>query len=187
MDENNDIISEYLKAQNEIISGIYKAQYLNNNTKKYGLLDSDWIDKNMDSFTNQNFDLYNDECLPKEENRDYSFIDGYSNISLPVNFTFVTENFMSLLSQKITDENFKNKIKTYYVEIIIGEECIIMMDRQQNYKYKYIILYEPKTENINKNIDYILKISDKLEQSKAIDFILKNNNMELYEDNKFFI
>ena len=105
MEENNDIISELLKAQNEIILGVYKVQYLDDNMKKYGLLNSDWIEKNMNSLTNQNSYLYDDECLPKEESRDYSFIDGYSDISLPVNFTFVTENFMSLLSEKCFDEN----------------------------------------------------------------------------------
>ena len=175
MDENNDIISELLKAQKEIISGVYKVQYFDNNMKKYGLLNSDWIEKNMDSLTGQNFYLNDDECLPKEENRDYSFIDDYSNISIPVNFTFVTEDFMSLLSEKFFYENIKYKIKNYYVEILIGEECIIMMDRQQRYQYSYIILYVPKTENINKNIDYILKITDQLELNKARDFILKNN------------
>ena len=175
MDENNDIISELLKAQNEIIFGVYKVQYLDNNMKKYCLLNSDWIEKNMDSLTNQNSYLYDDKCLPKEEKRDYSFIDGYSDISLPVNFTFVTEDFMSLLSEKFFDENIKCKIKYYHVEIIIGEECIIMMDRQQRYQYSYIILYDPKKENINKNIDYILKIQDKLELHEARDFILKNN------------
>jgi len=173
MDENNDIISELLKAQKEIISGVYKVQYFDNNMKKYGLLNSDWIEKNMDSLLK--FYLNDDECLPKEENRDYSFIDDYSNISIPINFTFVTKDFMSLLSGKFFDENIKDKIKNYYVEILIGEECIIMMDRQQRYQYSYIILYVPKTENINKNIDYILKISDQLELNKARDFILKNN------------
>ena len=174
MDENNEIISELLKAQKEITSGIYKALFLNNNTKKYGLLNSDWLDKNMDSLTNPNSYLYNDECLPKEENRDYSFIDDNSKISIPVNFTFVTEDFMSLLSEKFINY-YKDKIKNYYVEIVIGEECIIMFDRIKRYQYSYIILYDPKTENINKNIDYILKITDKLELSKAPDFILKNN------------
>ena len=101
----NNIISELSKAQEEITSGEYKSQYFNNIIKTYGLLNSDWLDQNINFIMNYNslsFDEeknVSNECLPKDEKRNYSYIDNYSNISIPTNFIFVTKNFIKLKLQ----------------------------------------------------------------------------------------
>ena len=182
MAEKDKIVLELLKAQEEITSGNNKSKYFdNNNNKTYGLVNSSWYEIYMDYIMNdqQNLngenEIYSVECLPKDIKRNYSKIDSYSYISIPSNFTFVTKEFMSLLSEKFDDQTIKNTIKNYLVEIFIGEECIIMKDKQQMWKYNYIILYDSKTQNINNNIDYILKFEDKLEMNSACEFILQNN------------
>jgi len=182
MDKNNQLILELIMAEEEITSGKDKSKYFDSNDiKTYGLVDSNWYEiyinvimcdqKNL----NNEIEIYSNECLPKDINKNYSNIDSYSNISFPSNFTFVTKEFMSLISEKYTDQIIKNKIKNYLVDIVIGEECIIMKDNQQRSQYNYIIIYDPKTKSINNNVDYILKIEDKLEMNKACEFILQNN------------
>ena len=90
---------------------------LNNNIKEgfknYGLLNINWY-KNFIMFladpknenVNKNLFKYN-EIHPKDDERNYTYIDPKFKFILPSNFIFVTENFINLISQYFNNKEKK--------------------------------------------------------------------------------
>ena len=169
-------IDDKIKAELNDSVGIVKG------FKKYGILDSKWFEEYktflLKYYQNEKREigLKIDLIFPKRDNRDYSYIGKNNIFYFPFNFSFVTQNFMNLLSNNFIKEKDKNRIKNNLHNIVIGGGCILKKDKGDKIKdFIYIIIYDLQKGNINNNIDYILNITDNNEFEKVCDYILKNN------------
>jgi len=175
--------NELFKARDEINSEIHKNKNIND-FQKYGLINTQWykdyIPFIMNSKLESNYKykerLFKYKYLhPKNDERDYSYLDGIGAFNFPSDFIFVTENFMSLISDNFPNHE-KNKVKSYLSTILIGGECIILRDFiKEVTRSIYIIIYEENKGNINNNIDFILKYKDYYDLQNACKLILENN------------
>jgi len=70
----------------------------------------------------------------------------------------------------------QNELKESSYKIIIGGKCLIIKDTYDEISpYAFIALYNEKNNKFNNNIDYILKIDDRKEMNKHLNYILNNN------------
>ena len=172
IDNHHKEYMELFRIDDEIKAELNDSVGIEKGFKKYGILDSKWFEEyttflskyyqNEKSEIGFNIDL----IFPKKDNRDYS----------PYNFSFVTKNFMNLLSINFIKEKNKNRIKNNLHNIVIGGGCILKKDKGDRIKdFIYIIIYDLQKGSINNNIDYILNITDNNEFEKVCDYILKNN------------
>ena len=184
--EREEEFNELFKAKELINSEIHKSKNMENSFLKFSLINTIWY-KDYLHFLKKPKKESNDKIKeklfkycrlhPEKDHRDYSYIDG-PKFTFPRNFVFVTEKFISLISKYIYtyDYDYLDKFKSYFYEIAIGGECIIMKNFQtEDIKNIYIIIYEENKGNINNNIDFILIIDDDNEMKKALNFILENN------------
>ena len=168
---------------NEIKAELNDSVGIEKGFKKYGTLDTEWFEKYKTFLSNYyesgkkgNIKYNINSVIPKIEDKDYSYIGQNNTFGFPCNFSFVTQQFMSLLSNNFKKDNDKNRINNELYKIAIGGNCIIMKDHHDEIKdFIYIVIYDLKKGNINNNIDYILNITDNKEYDKACDYILKNN------------
>ena len=188
--------NELFKARDEINSKIHTNKNIND-FQKYGLISTQWyqyyiyfiFNPKLESNYKYKEQLFKYELLhPKNDKRDYSYLEGIGIFNFPSNFIFVTENFMSLISDNFPD-NEKNKVKSYLSTVLIGGECIIMRDfKKEVTRSMYIIIYEENKGNVSNNIDFILKYKDYNDLQNACKFILENNvwiflkNIDFSED-----
>ena len=188
--------NELFKARDEINSKIHTNKNIND-FQKYGLISTQWyqyyiyfiFNPKLESNYKYKEQLFKYELLhPKNDKRDYSYLEGIGIFNFPSNFIFVTENFMSLISDNFPD-NEKNKVKSYLSTVLIGGECIIMRDfKKEVTRSMYIIIYEENKGNVSNNIDFILKYKDYNDLLNACKFILENNvwiflkNIDFSED-----
>ena len=184
----NEIYDECSKIK-EIELEINKSKDSGNNFRKYGLLDHNWYKKFQQFLINgisgkkvkrkgkkrknKIFEFRYEIIIPKFINIDYSEIN--ENLkNIPTNFTFATETFMDLISEKFL-VNEQVEVKNYLYEVEIGGGCIIMKDFKKTPRYRYIILYDQNKGIMDNNIDFILIINDINEMEEACKYILKNN------------
>ena len=173
---------ELFKIDEEIKNELNNSLGIQNNFRVYGLLNSKWLEiykiylseyykgKPM----NISFDV--ESLFPNYIKKDYSYLGANSNFIFSSDFSFVTQQFMKLLSNNYKNEKDKNRINNELYKIAIGGNCIIMKDQHNEIKdFMYIVIYDLKKGNINNNIDYILNITDSKEYDKACNYILKNN------------
>ena len=181
---NKDKILKEINEGEEIIKNeINKnTNSVENGSRKYGLLDTKWLDKYLIFLKSLNDDKTEKisykykEMKPNLDERDYSYIKESMRFFFPINFSFVKKDVMLVISEFCSEKKDKKEIQNYFFGIIIGGGCIIMNDlKGRKYPFNYIILYEERKGNKNNNIDYILKIDDKKERIDACNYILKNN------------
>ena len=172
----------------EIELEINKIKDTGNNYRKYGLLDNSWytkfqqflidgitekkVKKKKKTRKNKIFEFKYKRLIPNSKNIDFSEINENS-INYPTNFTFATETFMDLISEKFSVTELV-EVKNYLYEVEIGGDCIIMKDFKKTSRYRYLILYEQNKDYMNINIDFILIIYDEKEMEEACKYILKN-------------
>ena len=146
---SNKLINNIFIAENEIKKQINMPNIFDNNFKKYGLLNSIWFKNNLSNLKKpKQIRSFNyKELLPNIKENDYSYIDINllnNKFIFPIDFVFVTEEMMNLLSENVEDKKYQNKINNYLYEIIIGGKCIIMKNKHGANKYYYIILNKKK-------------------------------------------
>ena len=183
---NDDLIKELHKAEEEIKNNIKKpSSFKNNNFIDYALIDSNWLEKYLALLKDsknipKEKNLYKiDNLFPKEDERDYSYIDSKMIFNIPINFSFLTTEAMTMISEFNDDQEEKKNIKDSVDYVLVGGECIIIRgDKNLN----FIIVFE---ENKNNNFDYILMLKFKEERDKARDYILRNNIWNFLKKIKF--
>jgi len=167
----------------EIGLEINKIKDTGNNYRKYGLLNNSWYKKFQQFLidgitekkvkkkgkirTNKIFEFKYEKIIPRINKIDFSEINENS-INYPTNFTFATETFMDLISEKFSVTELV-EVKNYLYEVEIGGNCIIMKDFKKTSRYRYLILYEQNKDYMNINIDFILIIYDKKKWKKLVN------------------
>ena len=164
------MLKEIYKAEEEINRMINMPNSVQNGFKEYGLINSKWLENYINYLKNPTRNqmqtiLFNSKNIfGKRELKDYSYIDGRSQFSFNVNFSFVSKKSMLLLSENCNNEKDKNDLKKFLDSIIIGGGCIIKRDYNREAPFSHIIIYK---ENKNNNIDYIIKIKDQQRREEA--------------------
>ena len=149
--------------------------------KKYEFLLNEQFDKNI--ARNTIFD-YKD-LVKKLDDRDYTYIYDKFSFNFPINFIFITEDFLKIITDSIEvlDKKNKNKLAIIF-KTIIGGGCLIMKDakdKDDNNPFRYIILYREIEENKGNEIDFFLFINDKNERIMADKYILKHNLLNYFK------
>ena len=177
-----ELLYELNKGEAEINNKINNTFKLENNYIKYGLLNYKWFEifklylNNPCSLDRKQieelFDFNN--LLPKNDEKDYSYINDRYRFSFPSNFVIVTKKFMSLIS-KYFDYEEQERIKHNVFEMVFGNNCSIFKNKNGKGPYRYITLYEDNKQKISNNIDYILIINEEWKIEEEINYILKHN------------
>ena len=185
INNNDELLKELHKAEEGIKKIIKKPSSFNNNFINYALIDSNWLEqylvllkdsKNIPKEKN----LYKIENLfPKDDERDYSYIDSKMIFSIPINFSFLTSKAMTMISEFNDDQEEKQNIKDNLYYILVGGECIILRGGKN---LNFIIVFE---ENKNNNFDYILMLKFKEARDEARDYILRYNIWNYLKKIKF--
>ena len=181
-EEQKKMNEELFKGEEIIKKQINKSNKIENEFENFVIFLTDPKNENV----NKNLFKYN-EIHPKDDERDYTYLNPNYDFSFPSNFVFATKTFMNLISEEFNYLE-KENVKTNLFPIIIGGECIIMRnfgDIKGDKGYSYIIIYDEK--QIGQNIDFILIIDDKNEREKAQNFILKYNIWNYFKKIKFSI
>jgi len=171
---------ELLNGEEEIKKDLNKPGGLEKGYKIYYLLDNNWVEIYKKLISKNKIEesknlLKVSLILKKDEDKDFTYIHKSFGLSFPYNFALVTQSFIDLLCKNFHKEE-QNKLKKISFKIIIGGKCLIMKDKKdKNSPFSYITLYNEKKEKFNNNIDYFLKIDDRKELKKHINYILKNN------------
>ena len=157
--------------------------------KKYFLLDRNWViiyKKNLKEFIDQK-GIINDYLLKAEFilskliKKEFLDINSEFTFYFPSDFTIVTEKFINLLSKDFSEENKKIFEKRCY-DIIFGGKCLIMKNyHKNNYSYAYISLYNEEKKEFSHEIDYFLKIDNRNNMEKALNFILTQGIMKYFQ------
>ena len=183
---NNDIlIKELHKAEEEIKKNIKNPSSFKNNFINYALIDSNWLEKYLALLKDsknipKEKNLYKIENLfPIDDERDYSYIDSKMIFSIPINFSFLTTEAMTMISEFNDDQGEKKNIKDNVYHALVGGECIIIRGGKN---LNFIIVFE---ENKNNNFDYILMLKYKEARDKARELILRYNIWNFLKKIKF--
>ena len=169
---------ELLKGEEEILKELNKPGGLEKGYKIYYLLDKNWVEEYKNLISNNNIkerkNLLKVSLIKyKIEEKDFTYVRKNFRFDFPCNFNLVTENFIDLLCKNFNEKE-QRKLKGIPFKIIIGGKCLIMKDQiNENTLFVYIILYNKKKIKYNNNIDYFLKIDDRKELDKNINYILK--------------
>ena len=140
--------------------------------KKYGLLNKDWVEKFKSSLYSkkQNEIIFQYEKIsPNFEKKFPELETQLYSLSLPNNFTLVSEELINFISSNFDDEN-RNKLKGLFFDAIIGGECIIIKD-SKNDNIHFITIYNEK--NKYNDIDFIFIYFNKEEIDKNLNFIME--------------
>ena len=145
---NNNIkeINELKSGKNEIQRKLKEKGRTVNNYEKYGLLDYNWFVKyekviyNPSLYESNKKDLFNiKDLMPKNDEKDYSFIKSSYIFGFPSNFIIVRKQLMELLSNNFKNNDKKNRVKNYLFEMTIRNQCIIMKNKNGKGPFRYII------------------------------------------------
>ena len=175
---NDEMLKELYKGEEEIKKMINKPNNVQNGFKQYGLINSKWLEnylnylKNTNSNPKEKFSFDYKHIFGKTENKDYTYIDDNMDFCFLTNFSFVSKKALYLIAEQNNNEIERKKFENCLDYIIIGGGCIIKRDFSGVAPYSHIIIYK---ENKNNNIDYIIKIDDKIKREEARNYILKNN------------
>ena len=178
----DELLSELKKGEEEINKKIKNTFKRENDYTKYGLINCGWFEifklylNNPCSLDRKQieelFDFKN--ILPKNDKKDYSYINDRYTFSFPSNFVIVTKKFMSLISKYFYYEE-QEIIKNHVFEIVFGNSCSIMKNKNGKGPHRYITLYEDNKQKMSNNIDYILIINEVWKIEEEINYILKHN------------
>ena len=177
---------ELLKGEEEILKELNKPGGLEKGYKIYYLLDKNWVEEYKNLISNNNIkerkNLLKVSLIKiKIEKKDFTYVHKSFRFDFPCNFALVTENFIDLLCKNFNEKE-QRKLKGIPFKIIIGGKCLIMKDQSnENTPFAYITLYNEKKSKYNNNIDYFLKIDDRKELDKNINYILKNNIWDYFK------
>ena len=179
--------NELLNGEEEIKKELDKPGGLEKGYKIYYLFDNSWVEKYKNLMSNKNTEeiknllkvsLFN----TKIEKKDFTYIHKTFNCSFPYDFTLVTQNFKDLIYKNFTEKE-QEEIKISSFKIIIGGKCLIMRDaKNEDSPFALITLYNEKKKKFNNSIDYFLKIDDLKELENNLNYILKNNIWNYFED-----
>ena len=182
---------ELKKGEEEIIKELNKPGGLEKEYKIYYLLDNNWVENFKNLMSNKKYK----ECgnilkvsliKKKYEDKDFSYVHESFGFSFPYNFALVTQNFIDLLCKNFNENEQKSSNQCSF-KIIIGGKCLIMKDKKnENSPFAFITLYNDKKRKFNNNIDYFLKIDNKEELKKNLNYILKNNIWNYFKEINYF-
>ena len=168
-----------------------KKELINKDTTKkkyitYGLI-SQKLCKKYQFLLRSTFDEYevknlvfNYKYLSKEsEDKDFSHIKSNLTFTFPINFMFITEEFIKVI-REVVEEKYISFLNITF-DIIIGGGCLIMKNANEKKKtnnsdfYRYIILYNEIHENKGNEINFILYINDITRLESVVQYILSND------------
>ena len=135
-DNHFDEYMELLDMKQKINDDIKNSSGIKKGFEEYGLLDANWF-KKYESFLeyyyknlNNNVYIFDiDKILPKNEDKDYSYLGKNNTFGFPSNFVIVSKKLMDLLSNNFTHYEERKQIKNNLYQISFGGECIIMKDK----------------------------------------------------------
>ena len=185
------IYNELINGEENIKKELEKPGGLEKGYKIYYLLDNSWVENYKNLMTNKNTKevkiLLKDSLIKtKIEKKNFTYIHKSFNFYFPCDFTLVTQDFKDLLYNNFTEEEKKN-IKISSFKIIIGGKCLIMRETEnESSPFAFIILYNEKKNKFNNSIDYFLKIDNLKELDNDLNYILKNNIWNYFEDINYF-
>ena len=180
--------------ENDILKDLNDKHYLGKIYHSYGLINKDickkypYLLKDKFDFNltlNYNFN-YNDLPCPYEE-KNFQKINEYFDFWFPSNFIFVNEDFMYVLHDNVNEPKIKNKLVSKF-DTIIGGGCLIMKnpnDTQSKNPHRYIILYRDIKDEEGNEIDFFLRINDKVKRENVVKYILENGLWKFFEKIKY--
>ena len=180
---------ELLNGEEEIKKELNKPGGLDKGYKIYYLLDNNWVEKYKNLISNNNINIKEINKLlkvslikKKSESKDFTYVYKGFIFNFPCDFTLFKQNFIDLLCKNFNEEE-QLKIKSTSFKIIIGGKCFIMKDKyNEKSPYAYIALFNEKKKKFNNNIDYFLRIDDREELDKNLNYILKNNIWNYFKE-----
>ena len=126
------------------------------------------------------------DLIKKTVEKNYKINNQKLCFSFPSNFLFINKDIMEVIASYI-DKKYYKHLSTIY-NIIIGGGCLIMKeakDFNDDFPYRYIILYNEIQDNMGNEIDFFINIKDKKERNVAVDYILQNNLWDYFDKIKF--
>jgi hypothetical protein len=174
---NFDEMKEFYDFEQKIMTNTYN----NKEFEKFGLLNSEWIEKYKNKY---NYNLYlqngqiKNNCTenifkivdltPKFEELELGDDQEKIRIKYPNNFVLVSKKFIDLITKNFENEDERNRLLNLCYEAFKINNDLIIKDMEKN----IILIYIPFSENnIFKN-KYILKYSKQVYMEKELKIIL---------------
>ena len=116
------------------------------------------------------------DLIMKIEDKNFRNINKKFNFSFPSNFMFINQDFLDVINDYI-DKEYSKHLRTIF-NTVVGGDCLIMKNpnyKNDDYPFRYIVLYSEINENKGNEINFFLFIKDKNERDNADNYILTND------------
>jgi len=146
----------------------FKELYDNNEKtfEKYGLLNSEWIEKFKKNNFNENIFKIED-LSPKFENIEFDEDNKKIKINIPNNFVLVSKQFFDSISNIFKNEDERKKLLNLCYEALEFRNVLIIKKKEEN----MLLFYSPTMKNNIFNIIFILRYSKPLFMSEELKMI----------------